>query len=126
MERLPASSLAAQWRTEADMLRKRGAEVQAVALEAWAEELERELANWETEELTLTQAARACGYSADHLGRLIRDGKIPNAGRTNAPRVRRTDLPRKATLRAVDTLTHIPHTSKEQIARSIVQGGEAR
>lgn len=118
--------LAAQWREEAETLRKRGAAAQAVAVESCADELTRELANLETEELTLTQAARVCGYSADHLGRLIRDGKIANAGRNNAPRVRRADLPRKATLRAVDTLTHIPHTSREQIARSIVQGGKAR
>lgn len=47
------------------------------------------------EALTLKQAAERSGYSANHLGRLIRDGRIPNAGQPNAPRIRRGDLPRK-------------------------------
>jgi hypothetical protein len=50
--------------------------------------------------LTLQQAARECGYSVDHLSRLIRDGQIPNAGRRNKPLVLRRDLPRKAGLAA--------------------------
>ena len=47
--------------------------------------------------LTLTEAASESGYSPDHLGRLVRGGVIRNAGRTNAPKIRRADLPRKAT-----------------------------
>jgi len=46
--------------------------------------------------LNLTQAARECGYSADALGRMVRAGRIPNCGRPGAPRVRRSDLPKKA------------------------------
>ena len=46
--------------------------------------------------LNLTDAAVESGYSADYLGRLVRDGKIANVGRPNAPRIRRRDLPRKA------------------------------
>jgi len=49
--------------------------------------------------LNLRTAARESGYSADHLGRLVHEGKIPNAGRPHAPRIRRADLPRKPTLR---------------------------
>jgi len=45
--------------------------------------------------LTLEEAARESGYSADHLGRLVRDGRIPNAGRHHAPRIRRADLPKR-------------------------------
>jgi hypothetical protein len=45
--------------------------------------------------LTLTQAARACGYSADHLGRLVRTGQLTNHGRRHAPRVRLGDLPQR-------------------------------
>lgn len=32
----------------------------------------------------------------DHLGRLVRDGKTPNAGRPGAPRIALKDLPRNA------------------------------
>jgi hypothetical protein len=48
------------------------------------------------ETLTLVEAAAACGYSQDHIGNLIRRGKLPNAGWKNAPRIRRSDLPSKA------------------------------
>ena len=42
--------------------------------------------------LSLTEAAERTGHTADHIGRLIREGKVPNAGRKNAPRVRIRDL----------------------------------
>jgi predicted DNA-binding transcriptional regulator AlpA len=45
--------------------------------------------------LTLTQAAHVSGYSADHLGRLVRIGELTNYGRSHAPRVRSGDLPRR-------------------------------
>jgi len=43
--------------------------------------------------LTLREAAAECGYSVEHLARLIRQGRLPNAGRRHAPRLRRSDLP---------------------------------
>ena len=46
--------------------------------------------------LNLREAAHLSGYSADHLGREVRAGRIPNHGRSGAPRIRRGDLPRKA------------------------------
>lgn len=49
--------------------------------------------------LTPAQAAEVSRYSADHLKRLIRDGKIPNAGRPNAPLIRRSDLPLRPSAR---------------------------
>jgi hypothetical protein len=45
--------------------------------------------------LTLEEAAAASGYSVEHIARLIRQGKLPNAGRWHAPRLRARDLPRK-------------------------------
>lgn len=42
--------------------------------------------------LSLTEAAKRTGHTPDHIGRLVRLGKLPNAGRKNAPRVRYTDL----------------------------------
>ena len=43
--------------------------------------------------LTLGEAAARSRYSAGHLGRLVRQGKIPNAGQPRSPRVRVVDLP---------------------------------
>lgn len=57
----------------------------------------RELRNRDlAEELTLTEAADRSGYSPGHLGRLVSQGTIPNAGRLHAPRVRAVDLPKRA------------------------------
>lgn len=62
--------------------------------------------------LTLPEAAIRTGYSPDHIGRLIREGKLDNAGRKNAPRVRAADLVRQlkpklaaASARSYDPLT---------------------
>jgi hypothetical protein len=44
------------------------------------------------ETMSLTEAAERTGYSAEHIGRLVRRGRLPNAGRKNAPRVRLGDL----------------------------------
>jgi hypothetical protein len=46
-----------------------------------------------SDELTLSAASRASGYSVDHLSRLIREGSLPNAGKKGSPRIRRSDLP---------------------------------
>jgi hypothetical protein len=46
--------------------------------------------------LKLSEAARESGYSRDHLGREIRAGRIPNAGRPSAPRIERRHLPHKS------------------------------
>ena len=45
--------------------------------------------------VNLQLGASLSGYSADHLGRLVRQGTVPNAGRPSAPRIRMADLPRK-------------------------------
>ena len=74
-----------------------------------------------SELLSLTEAARLSGYSADHLGRLIRQGIIPNAGRTHAPAIQRSDLPLKPGGRGDGQSAAKPVTSKAQIARVVVQ-----
>lgn len=45
--------------------------------------------------LTLTAAAAASGFSADHLGRLVRKGQVTNYGQRRAPRVRLSECPHK-------------------------------
>ena len=116
------TDLTAQWRDEANTLRRRGASAQAVALESCADDLERALRERDNELLNLTEAALLSGYSSEHLGRMVRDGVIPNAGRPNAPRIRHGDLPRKVGLPPDHEPVHIADTSRSQIARSIVQG----
>ncbi len=59
-------------------------------------DLERVTAATEAEALTLSAAADRSGYTADHLSRLIRQGKLTNVGRPGAPRVLAGDLPQRA------------------------------
>ena len=71
--------------------------------------------------LTLGEAASRSGYSEGHLGRLVRQGEIPNAGRPNAPRIRASDLPVKAThLPADPSAPQFPYCSRRQVVRAIV------
>lgn len=91
----PPGALPGIWRQRAEGLR-RYSEPAANAYEDAASELEQALQALGEVTLTLVQAARECGYSTDHLGSLVRKGTIPNAGRRDAPRIRRSDLPTKA------------------------------
>lgn len=84
------------WRREAAELAKYGADGPARALTTAAAELEAALREDGAETLSLTEAATVSGYSADHLGRLIRGGALVNAGTARRPRIRRADLPRRA------------------------------
>ena len=89
------AELRRQWIQRRDEWRRLGVQVDGAKL---AEEILAELEQLDAsgeQLLTLVEAAVECGYSPDHLGRLVRDGAIPNAGRPKAPRIRRRDLPRK-------------------------------
>ena len=83
------------WRQRAEFLSEYGDPNTARFWELAATELEQALRTLGAETLTLVEASAMCGYSADHLGFLVRTGKIPNYGRKNAPRIRRADLPTK-------------------------------
>jgi hypothetical protein len=81
-------------RTKAAELRDTfGDEARARALEWAVGRIEAAIREYADERLTLTQAARQSGYSPDHLARLLRAGRLPNAGRRGAPRIRAADLP---------------------------------
>ena len=84
-----------RWRAKAELFRAHGHEATARTYEVCSEELEAALRQGEEELLDLQEAARESGYTSDHLGRLVRAGRIPNAGRRNAPKIRRGDLPRR-------------------------------
>lgn len=70
-----------------------GDEPRARALEWAASQFEDALRLSDEERLTLAQASARSGYSEDHLARLVREGRIPNAGRRGSPRIRSGDLP---------------------------------
>jgi hypothetical protein len=89
------ASLLSQWRERAAHLQQFGDPNSARLWHLAAAELERALASVADETLSLVEAARVSGYTADYLGHLIKTGKLPNAGRKGAPRIRRQDLPQK-------------------------------
>ena len=114
------------WRKQAKALRRYGGDTPAVALDRCADDLEATLRERDETTLSLVEAAKESGYSADHLGRLVRDGKIPNAGRPGAPRIARAHLPRKAQAPAEPPLADKPRrgdVSNAQIVQSIIQRG---
>jgi len=92
-------ALVQRWRDEVTLLRRRGADTQAVTLESCASELEEEVRRLSIETLTLTQAGRESGYSYHALQKMLADGRLPNAGGRHRPRIRRGDLPRKPSTR---------------------------
>ena len=116
------SQLIARWQARREEWQRLGAQVDGARLcEEVIADFESVLAQEGDVSLTLTEAAELSGYSREHLGRLVRDGKIPDAGRPNAPRIRLRDLPRKAGHLPPERVPEqLPGTSKGQIVRSIV------
>jgi hypothetical protein len=120
IENTRARELVERWRAEAKDLRSLYFDERlANVVSRYADELAEALEQEQGESLTLTAAARESGYSAEHLGRLLRDGKLRNVGRLHAPRVLRRDLPLKSGLRT-DKLSLNIAADRTEIARSIV------
>jgi hypothetical protein len=90
------ADLPGKWRLVATDLRRWGGAVPAEAIERCAAELQEAIEAEQSRLLTLDEAAVISGYSRDHLGRQVSTGRIPNAGRRHAPRIRIADLPKKA------------------------------
>ena len=88
-------ALAARWAVRADELAPY-APAAAEAFRRAAAELEAELRAADAAVLTLEEAAAESGYASDTLRKLVARGTIPNAGERFTPRIRRADLPRKA------------------------------
>ena len=102
------SDLCKSWRELAELFRSHADKPLALAYEKCANELEEALSRDGEQLLTLQEASRISGYSADHLGRAVREGKIPNAGRCGSPRICLRDLPRK-TGEQLPTDGQLPH-----------------
>ncbi len=73
-----------------------GDDARARTLEWAAMRIEQAILTIEQTPYTLTEAAAQSGYSVDHLSRLLRETKLPNAGRKGAPRIKAVDLPTKS------------------------------
>lgn len=114
------AELPAIWRARAEVLAENGADGQARAVKRCAEQLELAL-NGQTEELvTIAEAARAKGYTPDHVARLLRQHKLANHGRPGAPRVRLSELPCKpGFLPPVSRQTHLVGATCREIARAV-------
>lgn len=112
----------AKWSAEAETLRRHRALVEGGDLcDELLADVVAMLDGEGNELLTVVEAARRSGYSADHLGRLVRLGSIPNAGRINAPRIRADDLPRKSPrLAAGPSRSDLQGASTRQIVRAVV------
>ncbi len=119
---LTRADFLSRWTSARATLAESGAFVDAARLlDRVLADVEAVFASEEGETLTLRQAAEQSGYSPDHIGRLIRTGTIPNAGRPRSPRVRRADLPRKPSrLPNPHPRPQLLGAEPEQIARSVV------
>ena len=83
------------WQQRADFLHQYGDPNSARIWRTAAVELERALEAFGAETLTVDEAAKVTGYTPDYIRKQIAAGDLPNAGRKNAPRIRRADLKAK-------------------------------
>jgi hypothetical protein len=84
------------WGKQRDDFARYGAQVDGAALiDRMLSDLEEATTDHHDVVLNLTDAAAECGYHAESLGRMVRNGEIPNYGRKGAPRVKRGDLPKR-------------------------------
>jgi hypothetical protein len=122
-EALTTTDLVVEWRREADRMEARGLDQPGKLIRSLADQLAAVLQHEGSAILSLREASAESGYSEGHLGRKVRAGEIPNAGRPGAPRIRRCDVPKKpgrlTKLRAPSRLDE----SKAAIVRSIANQG---
>ncbi len=107
-------SLTASWRSDADTLRRRGAEQLAECMESMAAEFEAALREWMDEQLTLEEAAAERGLKYDTMRKRVERGVYVNVGKKGAPRVRRANIYKNGRITAVDDKLDIA----EQILRA--------
>ena len=89
----------AKWTAEAEAMHRRGVLVNGAGLcHEILTDFRAVMASQAELVLSLPEAAARSGYTAEHLGRMVREGRISNAGRKGSPRIRAADLPRKPAL----------------------------
>lgn len=119
----PLRDLADTWEEEAETLRGRGAHRQAEALESAAEDLQKRISYWTKKPLSPAKAATESGYTADHIRRLIREGKVPNAGDESSPRIERRHVPRKPG-HALGNVSGERVGSRSRVARAVLDSDQ--
>lgn len=118
----PIRGIAQEWKRQSRELGTRyGISQVTRTLDSLAADLLQAVDTAENRLFNLTEAAEVSGYSADHLGRLVRAGTIPNAGRPNAPKIALRDLPmRPGHLPSGPDADVLTEARADTIARSIV------
>jgi hypothetical protein len=112
-----------KWETKAQEFHQLGALVNGAALcRAILHDFASAQATEADRVASLAVAASESGYSVEHLGRMVRQGRILNAGRPGAPRIRVGDLPRKPTRKLPQgpRSDDLPGASTRQIVRAVV------
>jgi excisionase family DNA binding protein len=114
-----------QWRARAHVFDDHACPAPAAALRNAAQELERDLSRWADEILSIEEAAEECGYSPEHLRRLVREGKL-STERTNGSgsriQVRRGDLPAKRSRQTMEGApSGVESYDPDEDARDIAQ-----
>jgi len=112
----------AKWRAEQRRFEALGALVDGAKLIGQLlHDIEAAEATEAAEIVPLAEAAEVSGYTSGHLSRLIREGRLANAGKRNSPALRRADLPRKpASLRSPQSRLKLLGAGPGQVARAIV------
>ncbi|MFG1691211.1 hypothetical protein ACGF5M_03470 [Gemmatimonadota bacterium] len=88
--------LTSEWSERARLFRDHAQESVALAYENCAADLTQRFQEWALEGLTLEQAAEESGYSYSALQKMTSTGDLLNVGEKGSPRLRRGDLPKKA------------------------------
>src|SRR5205085_1614633 len=118
-------ALKSRWTVRRNELRETDAWVSGAKLcDQLLADLERLWTEEDSTELTLMEAARASGYSADHLRRLVRLGRLPASHRGRRLFFRSADLPRKpATVDVQPKRAYDPSAHARQVAIRRSHGG---
>ena len=114
------NELASQWENDAQLMAQYGSPQQADVLRHCSRKLFEVIKSEKDVLLTLTLASQVSGYSADHLGRMVGEGRLTNYGRKGSPKLRLGDLPKKP--RAVVAANSGGYTPNAD-ARSILSRG---
>lgn len=112
-------------RQRADGLREAAVTLALQTLADQADALEATYERWLDEELTPAEAAAERGWAEDTVRSYLRDGRLPQAGRKNSPRVRRRHLFEDAPAGLADPPPPDPDLTRREALAAQVVGAKA-